>query len=211
MELKDYWKYFLYVLEHKKNVFKACWKREMYWHAFVHDLSKFHPKEFFAYAEWFYGPFGVKLKREYNEEQITNGMSCLSRSYLECKAGFDKAWKHHYKNNKHHWNYWVKQNGKAKQMPEKYLWQMIVDWEAMGVKFGNTAQEFYLNNYKKINLHIQSRIALEAMLDLNDSLFHNYGHTLQQFAEMYDEETYNRYFGDIKKKYNIDTYNLLKA
>lgn len=54
--VKACWGYLLYVLEHKKNVFKVCWKRGMYLHAFTHDLSKFLPSEFFPYAERFYGP-----------------------------------------------------------------------------------------------------------------------------------------------------------
>ena len=55
--MDKYIKYFLYILEHKKNVFKMCWKKGLYLHAFTHDLSKFLPDEFFPYANWFYGKF----------------------------------------------------------------------------------------------------------------------------------------------------------
>jgi len=211
MKFKDYWKYIKYILEHKKNVFKVCWSKGMYKHAILHDMSKFHPKEFFAYAEWFLGPHGIKLKNAYTEEQITNGESILSKNYLACKERFDRAWEHHYKNNPHHWNYWVREDGEPDIIPEKYLDQMIADWEAMGIKFGNTAQEFYLKNYKKINLHVSTRIVLEMKLFLNDSPIHNYAHTLEQFAEKYDEKTYNNHFGYIKEKYGIDTYKLFKS
>lgn len=208
---KIYWNYFKYVMEHKKNVFRTCWARGLYGHAFTHDLSKFNPKEFFPYAEWFYRPNGIKLKENYSKEQLTNGMSCLSKNYLDYKVNFDKAWQHHYKNNPHHWNYWIDESGEPQSMEFKYLKQMIADWEGMSLKFGDTAQQYYLNNYKKINLEYNTRLMLEMMLNLNDSLAHGYGHTLEDFANKYDKESYNAYFGFIKDKYGIDTYKLLKS
>lgn len=52
--MNKYIKYLLYVLEHKKNVFKTCWNKGLYLHAFTHDLSKFRPSEFIPYARYFY-------------------------------------------------------------------------------------------------------------------------------------------------------------
>lgn len=164
MDIKFYWKYLKYVLEHKKNVFVECWKDGLYSHAFTHDLSKFNPKEFFPYAEWFYGYDGIYLKKQNNKEQLTNGASCVSKRYLECKKGFDKAWQHHKDKNKHHWNYWHERN---LIMPVKYIRQMICDWKAMSRKFGGTVQEYYLKNYDKIKLEKDSRLILEELLDLN--------------------------------------------
>lgn len=207
---KIYWNYFKYILEHKKNVFKTCWKRKLYLHAITHDLSKFNPKEFIPYAKWFYGYHGVKLEKEYDEEALNNGRSCLSNNYLSCKSNFDKAWEHHYKNNPHHWNYWLDENGDQQPIPEKYLWQMISDWEAMSLKFGDSAQVYYLNNYRKIKLEYNTRLLLEFMLNINDSLAHNYGHTLIEFATMWDENEYNMVFKFIKDGYGIDSYELLK-
>jgi hypothetical protein len=171
-----YKEYFSYIIEHKKNVFRECieliktmpkskdyrkYKLMMLIHAFTHDLSKFLPNEFYPYAEYFYGYHGVKLEKEYNEEQITNGMSCVSRNYLECKKEFDKAWELHYKRNKHHPEYW---NGK--KISYIYILQMICDLKAMSRKFGGTAQEYYLRNYNKWNLNRDSRYSLEINLDL---------------------------------------------
>jgi len=207
---KQYYNYFKYILEHKKNVFKTCWKRKLYLHAITHDLSKFSPKEFIPYAEWFYGYHGVKLEKDYNHEQLNNGMSYISNNYLECKNDFDKAWEHHYKNNPHHWNYWLDENGIPQRINSKYLNQMIADWKAMGLKFDDTAQPYYLNNYRKIKLERDTRIELEMMLGLNDSLAHNYGHTLEEFANMWDEVEYNMVFRFIKDVYGVDSYRLLK-
>ena len=212
MKIKPYYNYLKYVLEHKKNVFKTCWKRKLYLHAITHDLSKFNPKEFIPYAEWFYGYHGVKLEKEFTYEQLNNQslykMSCISRNYLECKSNFDKAWEHH---NPHHWNYWLDEKGIPQRMDSKYLSQMICDWEAMSLKFGGFAQEYYLNNYNNIKLEYNTRILLEFMLGLNDSLVNNYGHTLEEFANMWDEVEYNRCFGFIKDIYGVDSCGLLRG
>jgi len=186
MKTKQYYNYLKYILEHKKNIFKTCWKRKLYLHALTHDLSKFSPKEFIPYARYFF------ISKE------------------EFKQEFDKAWEHHYKNNPHHWNYWLDENGIPQRIDGKYLNQMIADWEAMGLKFGDTAQAYYLNNYRKIKLDRDTRMELEMMLGLNDSLAHNYGHTLEEFANMYDKSDYNMIFNFIKDKYGIDSYELLR-
>ena len=40
---------------------------------------------------------------------------------------------------------------------------MICDWEAMSLKFGGFAQEYYLKNYNSIKLEYNTRILLEMM------------------------------------------------
>ena len=168
--MKKYINYLKYVLEHKKNVFIECWKEKLYFHAFTHDLSKLLPCEFIPYSEWFYGYHGVKLEKDYNWEQLNNGMSNLSRNYLECKNNFNKAWEHHFKNNPHHWNYWIDNNGIALDIPIKHINQMICDWKGMSRKFGDTPQSFYINNRHKMNLSIKTRCNVEFILGFIDSM-----------------------------------------
>jgi len=167
--MKKYFNYLKYILEHKKNVFIECWKERLYFHAFTHDISKLLPCEFMPYAEWFYGYHGVKLEKDYNQEQLNNGMSNLSRNYLECKNNFNKAWEHHFKNNPHHWNYWIDNNGIALDIPIKHIDQMICDWKGMSRKFGDTPQSFYKNNRHKMNLSIKTRCNVEFILGFIDS------------------------------------------
>lgn len=207
-----YWEYFKYVLEHKKNVFLECRKiKGMWWHGITHDLSKFTPREFKAYAEHFYGDKNCRdckkckdyMKCDYNQIGLGSG-NFAKECYHYKSSEFEKGWKHHYKNNKHHWNYWI-----GKDMKHKYIVQMICDWKAMSKKFGGTAQEFYLNNYDKMDMTFDTRIWTEYELGLNDSEACGYGHTLKQFANKYDETTYNKYFGFIKERYGIDSYKLL--
>ena len=193
--MKKYWEYFKYVMEHKKNVFIECWKEGMYIHALTHDLSKLSPKEFGYYSRKFYG--------DYPSMDEVNDINIKTKEEVELE--FNLAWKHHYKHNKHHWNYWI-----GREIPEKYIKQMICDWKAMARKFGDTAEEFYLKNYKKMNLSWNTRMYIELALDLNFSEAHGYGHTMEKFAEMYDKETYDNYFGWIRERYGIDTYEMLK-
>lgn len=226
--MNKYWKYFKCILEHKKNVFIECWKEKEYLHAFSHDLSKLSIKEFIPYAINFYSKKDCKrcknfMNCDYNQIGLGSGKwaeECTS--YKDLK--FDKAWEHHYMTNKHHWNYWCYDHKLYKQgksiedcklkepndMDYFNILHMICDWKGMARKFGDSAQEFYLKNYNKMNLSFFTRISVELELGLNDSPLHNYGHTLEQFANMYDKETYNSYFGYIKEKYKIDTYSLLK-
>lgn len=151
--MRIYWKYFKYVLEHKKNVFIQCWKNKMYLHAFTHDMSKFHPKEFFAYAEYFYGDYNPNSRGFVNNQEKIDSV----------KENFDKAWQHHKDNNKHHWNYWHERN---LEMPTKYIDQMICDWSAMSMKFGDTPKDFYERNEFEIHLHPISRLYLEFKLNV---------------------------------------------
>jgi len=206
-----YWKYFKYVCEHKKNVFIECMnmakfhrgknKRNLIIHAFTHDMSKFLPCEFIPYAKWFYGEYGINFKKDYNYEQT-------DRRHLEYKHNFDYAWWHHYTHNKHHWDCWI-----SKDIPYKYLIQMICDWRGMSRKFGDTAQEYYLKHYEEFNFTYKTRLELELNLGLNDSPAHNYGHILKDFATDKElrESCWNSNFGWIKDKYKVNLLEVLKV
>lgn len=205
MNIKPYWNYFKYVMEHKKNVFIECWRSGLCIHAFTHDLSKFLPSEFIPYTKYFYID-----KQKYNDE-------------------FEIAWRLHYTRNKHHWNYWNIDGDKCFVMPDKYIYQMIADWNGMSRKFGGTSQQFYLNNYHKIKLHRDSRYYLEIRLGLLDDYNApicegntEYWETLEETAKRYTEN-YNRdnkgfvepraCFNDLHKslceKYNVDLYKIV--
>lgn len=147
--MKKYWKYFRYVVEHKKNVFIECWKVGLYYQAFTHDLSKFLPSEFIPYARFFY-----ETDREKNYKRSD-----------ESNMNFQMGWLHHQKRNKHHWNYWVSvtriNDIRPMPMPKKYVLEMIADWRAMSRKFGGSAQE----HYKKIKHEMMFHIETEKLID----------------------------------------------
>ena len=87
----------------------------------LHDISKFSSEEFTQYRTKFF-PTTEEL------------------SYVK---DFDKAWKHHYTNNSHHWE---------SATTEIDVVHMIIDWTAMSYKFGGTAQSYYEANQNKIKL-----------------------------------------------------------
>lgn len=109
-----------------------------------HDNSKYSIEEFDAYRKQFY-PIS-KEEKERNKE------------------AFDKAWKHHYTNNMHHWNWWY-ESGNMNKMPYVYVIEMICDWEAMGYQFGNTSKEWYQENKGNIHLGEKQRKLAESLMD----------------------------------------------
>ena len=141
--MRMYWKYFKYVMKHKKNVFIECWKTGLYIHAFTHDLSKLRPSEFFPYARFF-----MSKDRANNYKTKTSD---------EDNIDFQSGWLLHQKRNKHHWNYWVSVTRKNEivplQMPHKYIRQMICDWAGKSRKFGDTPEQYYKNNESNFILH----------------------------------------------------------
>lgn len=91
-----------------------------------HDLSKFSAEEFTQYREKF---FPVKSTNLF---------------YIPFMlSDFAQAWEHHYTNNTHHWE---------SATTELDVIHMIIDWTAMGYKFGGTAQLYYEANQHKIKL-----------------------------------------------------------
>lgn len=91
-----------------------------------HDQSKFEDIEFDAYRNWFYPCDGEERDKDL----------------------FDEAWEHHYLNNPHHPQYWVRENY-IEDMPPIYIAEMLIDWQAMKIKFGGNNYEYYLQERDK--------------------------------------------------------------
>lgn len=89
-----------------------------------HDLSKFSDYEFVPYRVKFF-----PVSEETNQDDI--------------QIDFKSAWMNHKLENHHHWE-------TAETKID--IVHMIIDWTAMGYKFGDTAQEYYEANKDRINL-----------------------------------------------------------
>ncbi|WP_328803003.1 DUF5662 family protein [Paenibacillus sp. An7] len=143
-----YWRYFLYVIDHKLNVLIECWKEGLYIEGIIHDMSKFSPKEFAPYACKFYSN-----QKDENTE--------LAWRY---------AWLNHQNSNKHHWEYWVvnKQTKEALPMPKKYMIEMVCDWRSFSRKWGRKVKDSNLVermvNSNNILLHPETREELERFI-----------------------------------------------
>lgn len=106
-----HFRYLKYIVRHKWFVLVAGLKiGAPLWRLIVHDLSKFFPDEWIAYANFFYA----------------NGK----------EPEFNVAWLYHQRRNKHHWQYWILRedcgNVTPIEMPKKYVLEMVADWMGAG-------------------------------------------------------------------------------
>lgn len=145
--IKAHWNYFKKVINHKFWVFVYCIKINVPLHiALWHDMSKFSPKEWFAYVHFFYNKDGSK-------RYVRSG-----RVDENTPKEFQKAWLYHFHKNKHHWQYWI--NPKADRMnlaidmPEIYIKEMIADWAGAGKSYNNRVApiEWYAQNQYEMTL-----------------------------------------------------------
>lgn len=81
----------------------------------IHDKSKFSKEELKPYAKHFYG----------SEKENRND------------AHFKSAWEHHWRNNPHHPEYWD-----GKDMPYKYVLEMVLDWWTFSWRDGKLDEIF---------------------------------------------------------------------
>jgi len=97
-----------------------------------HDISKMAPEEFIQYQRQFF-PVGEAPERD--------------------NPVFAAAWRNHKNENPHHWENWTKQNHEI--FPNEracHCVMMVCDWMAMGMKFGDTVEEFYKRKKDEIEL-----------------------------------------------------------
>lgn len=151
--MKRFIAYLIYVVKHKAFVFKAgVLVGAPIWRLIIHDWSKFTPMEFWPYAKTFYAQDGTK--RFYKSKD------------------FDKAWNHHQKTNKHHWEYWVmpKRSGgfTCLEMPNNYIREMVADWMGAGRAITGRweVKEWYEANKHEIKLHKMTRIDVEMLINV---------------------------------------------
>ena len=100
-----------------------------------HDNSKYEIEEFDAYRKNYY-PVN-KEEKELNKED------------------FEKAWKHHYESNRHHWQCRQFDNCKDNKLSKEQILdclENIWDWMAVGYDKGNRPYQFYETIKDKIKL-----------------------------------------------------------
>jgi hypothetical protein len=111
----------------------------------THDASKFSDEEFEPYRRFFF-PVSPDEK---------------------CYQNFRPAWIHHFTHNPHHFEHWINDDSTFKgsfHERQPYLVEMVCDWMAMGVQFGNTAADWYSSRKDKIHLAPDDRSFVESLL-----------------------------------------------
>lgn len=116
-----------------------------------HDESKLSRYEFVQYRRKFYP----------TEEE--------SESYKkEIEKGYQLAWGHHKCMNDHHWNKWI--HDPPQPYPEIAVVHNIVDWIAMGIRLGDTAEDYYKRSKYKMNM---PEWADKLMREIFDRIYHS--------------------------------------
>lgn len=163
---KRYTEYLKYVIRHKWYVFIACRRlgKVSLYRALVHDNSKFSLSEFIPYARYFY---------------LSNGKSRRGQGLTsELTVNFNKAWLHHQKYNKHHWQYWLSLDEKGQltpiEMPVKYVYEMVADWVGAGKAITGDWCDYYAFYIKKkddLILHQNTRELVNHVVNLASPIF----------------------------------------
>lgn len=192
--MKAHWQYLKYVLRHKWHVFLWCCHYHIPFAGLVHDLSKFHPREWFPYVGKFYGgdPERSYGGNRYPEKHYGDARLVFDDKWTQgwVDARFDEAWNHHQKRNPHHWQYWVLMEDSGKvtplDVPLRYRKEMLADWRGASIAITgkDNTREWYKANRHKMQLHPDTRTWVEwqlgwwatmngepfSILDLADSL-----------------------------------------
>ena len=113
-----------------------------------HDMSKLSPEEFIQYQRNF---FPVKEGDPKALFVPTDEQNQIEKD--AAKAGFKEAWEHHKSANGHHWQNWTKNEPYYNPYEaECHCVCMVIDWMAMGLKFGDTAESYYEGHKDEIKL-----------------------------------------------------------
>lgn len=148
--LKIHLKYASYLLRHKWYVFIECVKLGIPIRGLLHDLSKFRPSEWNAYAHHFFG--------------VDN----LFNPIL-----FNTALIHHRNRNKHHWQYWLQIKNITNEdnliynatltpveIPLDIQKEMLADWIGTSKAQSNKSHiwKWYLSNKSKMMFYQNSGV-----------------------------------------------------
>jgi hypothetical protein len=161
--MMQYWSHFKYTIIHKYFVFLECCKRGIVWRGIMHDMSKFSPSEFGAYANYFFYPNGTRKDNPQNGD------------FYQTEA-FKHAWCHHIHSNDHHWNHHLitEYHGTNKVSPvmpkTDSIKEMAADMIGANIAQGGTgslgARNFYLMKSDSIILSPSARYLLEYELGI---------------------------------------------
>ena len=118
----------------------------------VHDESKYSSEEFDGYRKKFFPKYDGE-----GDENL-----------------FQRAWNHHQKMNPHHWQYWImwKPEGSvALRMDINYVIEMLCDWTAMSLDFGQEdVSSWYERGKNEMFLNPETAKAVETNLPLFDNV-----------------------------------------
>ena len=128
------------------------------WRLALHDWTKFLPREWRPYAEYFYGEW----RKE--DPRMNDGLASPNT-----EAQFEYAWNHHQHKNDHHWQFWVRLGDDGTKlvlpMSEVAMREMVADWMGAGRVLGKPdTLAWYTEQRDNQDIHIQTRRWVEYLL-----------------------------------------------
>ena len=137
--------YAAYVIRHKWLIIKTAPRYGVpLWQAFIHDWTRFLPSEFIPSANYFFGAY----RRGYVWQR---GES----------PAYDTARDLHEARNPHHSPYW-----RGREMPARYVREMLCDWDAAGQAKGNPIAPWYAANRDRLGLHAATLALIDYILEV---------------------------------------------
>jgi len=137
--------YLDYIEEHIKNV-KRAWI----------EIQEKCNDMFFIQDDNYYESIGQEVVKhdlsKMSEYEFIQYRRAFFKTESEPKYDMGQAWEHHKKNNPHHWQNWINQYSPNRRQWIVHCVHMIIDWMAMGYKFGDTAQKYYEQNKDKVKI-----------------------------------------------------------
>lgn len=158
--------FFNYLIHHKWYVFVECCRYGVPWRGICHDISKFRPGEFIAYADYYYD-------NHINTDQA-------HKPAVRDDSPHFLAWLIHQKRNRHHWQWWIlhQENSNTTVIPmsDQYIKEMVADWRGAGKAQGKPdTMAWYKANRDNIVLHATTRIKVEQLLQSGRIIDTDYG------------------------------------
>lgn len=149
----QYTEYAKVLCRHKYYVMLECFKRKIPIRGILHDLDKFRPSFFIAYANNFYNKDGSKR----SIRDVTGHYDPMGKNN---NTAFKRVLFFHLKNNKHHWQYWVLSaeynmpySEDIIEMDETSIKEMICDWIGASKTYGTPMIMWWRAHRKDLKLH----------------------------------------------------------
>jgi len=168
-----HWQYLNYVLRHKWFVFLAGLKTGApLWRLIIHDWSKFLPREWKPYVDYFYGDKDKIQFDDWSKATTKYGHADGAPYGAWAKERFNIAWNIHQNRNPHHWQYWVliQDNDEPRYfpvgMPDKFIKEMVADWAGAGRAITGKweVSEWYMKNRLKMIMRGEDHNKVEELL-----------------------------------------------
>ena len=137
----SYEKYFLPLLDKEDLELTTC-SVEDFKRAIEESPSNIESPDESKYSDIEFEPYRIRF---YPTEEETKALEDAD-TFQQQQEDFVAAWTHHFKNNPHHPEYWVQDDGTSIDMDLRYIIEMLCDW----LSFGDDIRVWYQNKGQSV-------------------------------------------------------------